>query len=353
MNFLKKIAKLIAITFITVIASVFIFTIIIKRIPAEKYNQLDQTDKEMFDELTVQYKIFNQSPDHLWTSAYHYDKEPLILIRSDKNKSIWNYIYLINASKLIDTTKYKKIHFPNNPYLTDVYATTSLGLTSLEYWFPSAFTYTTLDNKQVLAFKYYPELFKKEFTFPDFKYFSMHEAFHLYAQKNWLYDHNSKDYIANYPYTKEHFNLLDKEYALLDKGLKTTDPEQLDIVMKQWVEIRNIRYKKWPQLLGETYSEAIEGTARYLEYKYSDMINEPRYFITNNNGDIISFTQGLQLIQKNPESYSFLERNASYDKGAALGYILDRLDPLWKNKIEDSTNHKGLTQYQILKSRYF
>lgn len=82
----------------------------------------------------------------------------------------------------------------------------------------------------------------------------MHEDFHIYVQKNWSYDQNGKDYIDIYPVCKEHFDLLKKEYILLDRGIKTNDLEQLDLIMRKWVEIRNKRYKKWPQLIGETNS---------------------------------------------------------------------------------------------------
>ncbi|MCS3529578.1 hypothetical protein [Chryseobacterium sp. JUb7] len=352
MKFIKKLLKAIAISLVLLIGSVLLFIILIKKMPEGEYSKLDPTDKKMFDELTLQYKTFHEKPDQIWTSSYHYDQEPLIVIRSQKNKFIWRYIYLINASKYINTKKFKKINFPGNPYLKDVYAATSLGNLSGEYWFPGAFTYSFLKDKNVLAFKYYPELFEKEGSFPDFKYFSMHEAFHIYAQKDWTYDKEGKDHITNYPFNKEHFDLLRKEYSLLDKGLKTSDTTELNMIMKEWVKIRKKRYKKWPQLINETNSEAIEGTARYIEYKYSDLIGKTRPFITDNSGKVISFSQGLEMILKDKANYSFLTRTASYDKGAALGYILDKLDPLWKNKIEDSPSHKGLTPYEILKIRY-
>jgi hypothetical protein len=271
MGFIKKTFKYIFFTLLTGVFLLLVFTFAVKRTPENNHADLNQTDKQLFDELTLQYKTFAEKPDQIWTAAYRYDKKPLILIRSVKNKAIWNYIYLVNASKLIDTSKYTKINFPGNPYLKDVYATTSLGTASLQYWFPAAFLYSTLGDQEVLAFKYYPELFKKGVTFPDFPFFSMHEAFHLYAQKEWTYDKDGKESTYPYPQTQEHFRLLRKEYKLLDSALHTTDTAVLNTIMKSWVQIRDTRYKKWPQLIGETNSEAIEGTARYIELKYSGL----------------------------------------------------------------------------------
>lgn len=351
MKFLKKLLKIAAIILIALLVLLLLFILLIKKTPNSEYSQLDVTDKKMFDELTQQYQTFQKSPEQIWASSYHYDKEPLILVRSQKNKSIWRYIYLINASKYIDTKKFKKINFPGNPYLDDVYVTKSLGNLSLEYWLPSTFTYTSLKNREILAFKYYPELFDHEKSFPNFIYFSMHEAFHLNVQQNWTYDKYG-DRIDNYPYNQENFNLLRKEYELLDRGLQTKDTAQLNAVMKEWIDIRNQRYKKWPQLLKETNSEAIEGTAKYIEYRYSALIGEPKQLITDNTGKTISFSQALEGVLKSEKHHYLLERWVSYDKGAALCYILDKLDPLWKNKIEDSPNHKGKTQYEIIKAYY-
>ncbi|UZT97550.1 hypothetical protein ODZ84_20610 [Chryseobacterium fluminis] len=352
MKFLKKLVKGIAFTLLFLLALLLLFIVLIKKMPEKEYSQLDATDRKMFDELTLQYKNFREKPDAIWTSSYRYDQKPLILIRSQKNKSIWRYVYLINAGRYIDPKKFKKIDFPGNPYLTDVYAATTLGSLSAEYWIPGAFTFSLLKGKKVLAFKYYPELFQKEGSFPDFKYFSMHEAFHGYAQKTWMYDKDANDHIIDYPFNKEHFDLLKKEYVLLDQGLRTDDTIELNDIMRAWVQIRKERYKRWPQLINEANSEAIEGTARYIEYKYAALIGKPKQFITDHSGKVFSFSQGLEMILHDEANYYLLTRSTSYDKGAALGYILDKLDPSWKYKIEDSPSHKGMTLYEILKSRY-
>ncbi len=350
--FKKNVKRRHFVIFFLTIAVLILAYFLLKPSP-DSYSELNPTDQKMFDELTLQYKTFDQSADKLWTSAYQYNKEPLILIRSNKSKYISYYIYLINTSKWVDTKKYKKINFPGNPYLKDVYLAKSLGIESVKYLLPAAFRYTTLQNKEMLAFKFYPELFDKKIIFPDFNYFSLHEAFHLYVQKNWIYDKDGGDYIENYPYNKENFDLLRKEYKLLDEGLEATDTKKLDSIMKQWVEIRDIRFKKWPQLIAEKNSEAIEGTAEYLEHRFSDLTAKDKHFNTNEQGKSFTFSQILELIIQNKAYHQNLTKRTSYDKGAALGYILDKLDSSWKQKIEDSPKHRGLTQYDILRSRYF
>ncbi|MDC8107136.1 hypothetical protein MTQ00_21860 [Chryseobacterium sp. B21-037] len=74
--------------------------------------------------------------------------------------------------------------------------------------------------------------------------------------------------------------------------------------------------------------------------------------ITNAHGKAVDFEQTIEYITKNSLLYPFLSRTASYAKGAALGCILDKLDPELKHKIEDSKNNNGSTQFEILKTQY-
>ena len=323
-----------------------VFTWLIKRNPGCTYAELDQTDQALFDALTRQYAAFATKPAQLWTENYRYDKAPLILVRTNRDKGcLWYYIYLINASPYIDTARYQKVAFPGNPYLQDVYTAKSLGSRSLAYWLPSNFTYTSLSNQEILAFKYFPEMFRMPASYFSFPYFSMHEAFHLYAQKGWTYD--QEEYINDYPYTPEHFNILKTEYYLYDIALRTTDTAALSAIMKDWLMIRNYRYLRWPQLIHETNSEAMEGTARYLEYRYSDLTDKNLPFLSNKNGQPSTFRIVIDYVTADPSRYHLLCRTLSYDKGAALGFILDRLDSQWKEKI-----NRGQTQYEIIRNHF-
>lgn len=328
-----------------------------KKRPPFEQTVLSQTDSLMFSELTTQFRYFEQQPEKIWTKEYAYNKMPLILMQSDssKKKISKNHIYLVNASQWIDKHKFKKVHFQDNHYLDDVYTPledvyvdTQLGIYSLGFDpFSSAFYYATLGGKEMLAFMYSPSILGRKYKFPDFTFFSMHEAFHLYWQKTWTHDADGKTVIDDYPYKKEHFDLLRKEYSLLDEALDTNQQDKLDELMKKWVHIRNTRYRKWPQLTGETYSEAIEGSAQFVEQKYAILAGIERPLITNQHDSPLSFSQALTGILKNKSSHQLLERYMSYAKGAALGLILDRLDPLWKEKVAE-----GKTQYEVLKERY-
>ncbi|WP_162958752.1 hypothetical protein [Nocardia yunnanensis] len=138
------------------------------RTPGATYAELDETDKTMFDQLTTQYKAFATEPDKLWDSDYRYDKMPLVLIRVGKDRGmIWQYMYLVNVSGLTDTSGYRKIDFPGNPYLGDVRATKTLGLASFELLFPANFTSVQLGGREVLAFKYPPSMFDTDPTGAD------------------------------------------------------------------------------------------------------------------------------------------------------------------------------------------
>lgn len=104
-----------------------------------------------------------------------------------------------------------------------------------------------------------------------FSSFLLHEAFHVYKPKDWIYDSNGGESIHEYPINKENYALMGLEFKLLDKAMIDKNTENVNQALYDWTIVRNYRYKKWPQLIGETKAEAIEGSARYLEYRYSNL----------------------------------------------------------------------------------
>lgn len=188
----------------------------------------------------------------------------------------------------------------------------------------------------------------------DFSSFLLHESFHTYKQKDWIYDKNSGESINNYPVNKENYALIGLGFKLLDKCMESNDKNKVGNYLKQWTIVQTYRYKKWPQLQNETNTEAIEGTARYLEYKYSKLTGKHLMVLAKKEEPYhVTFMQAFQFIANNQaESRDFLNRSMKYETGSALALTMDKLSINWKPEIEDSKNHRGKTQYEILK-KYF
>lgn len=144
------------------------------------------------------------------------------------------------------------------------------------------------------------------------------------------------------------------EFKLLDNCMEEKNTEEIKKYLKEWTIVRTYRYEKWPELIKETNTEAIEGTARYMEYKYSKLTGGKLTVLANKEKPYhVTFTHAFNCISNGiGETPVYLERPIKYETGAALGLIMDKLNINWKGDIEDSPNKNGETQYEILK-KYF
>jgi hypothetical protein len=323
----------------------------IKSLPPTTAAALDATDRELFTELTTQYRAFADNPADLWTADYRYDTEPLILIRADSTtSSIWHYVYVINASTITDVSGMQKIDFPGNPLLDDVYATKTLGVASLEYWQPFTFTTTTLGDTPVLAMKYAPDELDggddKTLALPTF---ALHEAFHINVQQDWTYDRGPDgDRIFDYPSDPAQMDLLRTEFRILDALTGKTDRAAVEPIARDLLAIRAARYERWPAVRVQDDTEAIEGTARYLERRVSDVTGGPIGILTNKAGASSTFTDVMAWIDDDSSRRALLERTIYYETGAQLGYALDVVAPGWKTDIEPAPTGERRTPHAAL-----
>lgn len=323
----------------------------LKRLPPASAAELDPTDRALFEQLTEQYRAFAERPADLWTADYRYDKKPLILIRADGATSpLWHYIYVINASGLTDLSGAQKIDFPGNPHLTDVYAVKSLGAASLEYWQPLTFTTTSLGDTPVLAMKYSPESLDggadKTQAVPTY---ALHEAFHIYKQRDWTYDRGpGGDRVFDVPTDPAHTDLMRTEFHILDAFTGKTDPAEVSAIGRDLLAVRAVRYERWPAVRVQDNTEAIEGTALYLQRRMSDITGGPNKILTNKAGEPSTFSAVFAWIEEDASRRGLLERSMYYETGAQLGYALDVIAPEWKTQIEPPPLGERLTPHAAL-----
>jgi len=322
---------------------------IYRALPADDYAGLDDVDRTMFDQLAAQYEAFSTEPQKIWTETYRYDQEPLVLVRTDTDRSVVSrYTYLINMSELVDTSQMRQVSFDQYPTLTDVRVSNTFELTNFDLLLPANFTVDTIGDREVLLFKYNPAMFSD--APPDglpFDLFSMHEAFHVNKQADWTYDKDAGDRIFDYPYTDEHFRLLQAEYAILgqvETALDDAEPDraQLNALATDLAQIREARYARWPQLSAQDNAEAIEGTAKYVERAYQ---------ITQGvRPQPLNFASALDILWSDPDQRTTLERTAGYYTGAQLGFLLDQIRPEWKLDIEPAPQGAGMTPFASLRA---
>ncbi|WP_203226304.1 hypothetical protein [Clostridium ihumii] len=316
---------------------------------------MDTIDKKMFEELSKIYEKFNESSSNLWNNNYKFNEKPLILIRTNREKGIVRkYSYVINVEEFKNSIFSKKVNIPDYLKLPTVYRVNNLNLNMISTWIPSNFGTVNINTNKVFYFKYNPQMMENPELYFDFSSFLLHESFHTYNQKNWIYDENDGEYVENYPVNIENYALMGVEFKLLDKCMESNNKSEISKYLRQWTLIRNYRYKKWPQLLAETNTEAIEGTARYIEYKYSKLSGGKLTVLANKEAPYhVTFIHAYNCIADNiAESPAYLERPIKYETGAAVCLIMDKLNIEWKKYIEDSREKRGKTQYEILKYYY-
>ncbi|WP_204107745.1 hypothetical protein [Clostridium baratii] len=340
---------------IVLLVGTVVIDIILNKTYKTSYESFDSVDKEMFQELSQIYKQFDKNSDQLWGNKDKLNKMPLILIRTNNDKGIIRkYAYAINLKGIKNSIFAEKMDIPSSLNLPTVYRLSKFDINMISTWFPSNFGTIDINNQDIFYFKYHPKMIENPDFYFDFSSFLIHESFHTYNQKDWTYDKNDGEYIENYPVNKENYALMGLEFKLLDNCMEEKNTEEIKKYLKEWTIVRTYRYEKWPELIKETNTEAIEGTARYMEYKYSKLTGGKLTVLANKEKPYhVTFTHAFNCISNGiGETSVYLERPIKYETGAALGLIMDKLNIDWKDDIEDSPNKNGETQYEILK-KYF
>lgn len=293
------------------------------------YAGLDATDKQMLTQLSEQYDVTAAHAAEIWTDAYRYEEQPLLLLRTDGEKSsLWSHAILVNMSGVTDTSGMTKIDVPGATHLDDVRIVIEV------------------DGDDVLAFKYNQAMLDTETTTSQgFQRFSLHENFHVTKQGidpeapgAWPWEAGGT--IPDYPHTAAQYELLRVEARIFDRVETETDRQTLATLASDLATVRMARYTTWPTLTLEIELEAIEGTATYVERAFDRARGLTPVQST--------FTDGLEALIDDPEQQNVLERDYSYFTGAQLGLLLDHITPDWKTQIEPAPTGSASTPFATL-----
>lgn len=320
------------------------------RLPAptpSDYEGLDATDKEMLTQLSEQYDVTAAHAADIWTDAYRYEEQPLVLLRTDGEKSsFWSHAILVNMSGVTDTSGMTKIDVPGATHLDDVRISRTFGVGEWLLYAPSNFGVIQVSGDDVIAFKYNQAILDTETTTSQgFQRFSLHENFHVTKQGldpdapgAWPWEAGGP--IPDYPHTAAQYELLRVEARIFDKVETETDSQALATLASDLATVRMARYTTWPTLELEIELEAIEGTATYVERAFDKARGLTPLKTT--------FTDGLEALIDDPEQQIVLERDYSYFTGAQLGLLLDRIAPDWKTQIEPAPTGTASTPFATL-----
>ncbi len=344
-----------------VVYSIYSYTLFFTA--GDQYASFPEIDKKVFHELDALHDAFAEQEATLW-DGYAFHEVPLVLVRTNRETSpFWQYAYLIrypDAEKIVFA---KKVSFDDAFNFGPVYRVPLFFSGSAPLWFPSSFGFLFKKNSaysfrdgtgDYFYFKYNNDRFTDDSDKLDFSNFLLHESFHTYVQRGWVYDDPTVQdwFIAQYPTGEEYIAELREEYALLD-ALVLASKEDVPALARQYIQKREARMSAYPELKKEELIEAIEGTARYVELKFTNLQTGTQSFDLYGIQSF-SFVVTLDdIISKGSDARAnSLSFRILYATGAALGYILDKVDVNWKEQIVDSKEKRGKTQYQILKELY-
>lgn len=315
------------------------------------FESLSDVNKKMLTELSNIYRQFEQSDNTLWSKDFAFQSKPLLLVRTNKDHGIFRKeAFAINVP-MENSFFAKEIKIPKSMGLPRIYRVSRFAPSTFEAWNPLA-NFGTFNTRgtEVMFFKYYPKMFSDPKLRYRFATFLLHEAFHIFHQKLWKYDAHGAEWIKNYPEEQEQYAVLGLEFNLLDKARAAKDIQQTKQYLWDWAVVRNYRYQKWPQLIAETKTEAIEGTAQYVQYQYIALIMGRKFTVlpTGLEPYHLTFMKVFDSISNNQTKRQQLYRDIRYETGSALGFLMDKADISWKQEIEDKPGKPGKTQYEIL-----
>lgn len=347
---MSKRKKWILISIPAAIVIILSISIIFNKTYRTTFESLPDLDQQMLTELSNIYKQFEQSPDILWNEDYAFDTKPLLLVRTNKDRGIFRKEAFAVNVPLQNSLFAQEIKMPESMGLPKVYRVSRFAPSTLYTWMPINFGTVQIQDTETMFYRYYPRMFSDPELYFDFSSFLLHEGFHIFKQKEWTYDADETWWIdEDYPVNEEQYALMGMEYKLLDLAMAESRPEKVKPYLHDWTVVRNYRYAKWPLLQGETGTEAIEGTARYVEYRYNELMGrkltvlaaeQPPYHAT--------FMQVFDFVADGQMQQEFLKRSMRYETGAVLGMLMDKANIPWKNEMEDTPDQPGRTQYEIL-----
>lgn len=173
-----------------------------------------------------------------------------------------------------------------------------------------------------------------------------HELFHGFQRREMQFLPPEGEYPpmgkADYPYTDAGLNtLLGLEGRILADALSAGDEAGLREFMRDFMAVRAARHALLPEgipVLGR-YMELVEGTAEYITFSFEfgahpgltplpETLLDPRfpgYGAPDKVTEVLKARLStLHLVYASEKTYY------SYPVGAALGRVLDRLNPSWK-----------------------
>lgn len=188
--------------------------------------------------------------------------------------------------------------------------------------------------------------------------FVVHEAFHQY--QNEIFREADSLSEERYPIQdRDNTGLAFFEMQLLKEALEAREAGrrgETESCLRNFVAVRDARWRRNEFVRSfEQHEELYEGTAKYVEVKSLSLMKDLEYdsALKSNSGSLAKDFRAAAFpgyllsdfsgrITNGSVSPSDMPRNRIYPVGAALGFLLDDIDPDWKKTVQARANEVSL-----------
>ncbi|MGY3765566.1 hypothetical protein ACWOAH_03310 [Vagococcus vulneris] len=333
---------------LSLIFIIFIGPIVGNKFIKTSVSSLNKTDRQMITDMTT----FNQSlidKGEIWPN-FNVTDYPIITI----NQSKWlNRFYAFNFKKTSSigskelTQSNQNIAVPVSRYASTYPQVIPLNLAIGN--FSTTGSRKNIDqNKPVFFIKYTQDNFTAMPPGNQFIIFTMHEAFHFYAQNCWQDGQPNQIDL-----TVDDLSLLGLSYKLLDKlNQSNLKNEEVLSLLQEYITVYEERQKTNPDyLIEEAKKETIESTASYVGRESGKRINKKYDILEFENGGKPTFYEVFQAMGNGDFGTEFLVDFSLYNTGNVLANSLDKLNKQqWKEHLNQNTKEKSISFYDLIKN---
>ncbi len=173
----------------------------------------------------------------------------------------------------------------------------------------------------------------------------IHETFHFYQNSKAFFSENTNH---NTYYEAEDVVLAELEQQALANALQAREPEERKQNIHRFLSLRHMRNALHPEevTLNENSLEAVEGTAAYVEHRFSQLAFEAKVPPTTReiyqSGAVIK-KQTLEAL-KSPLDKEAMERGRYYFTGFAMAQLLADTEDDWQKHAESGQSLVDLLQ---------
>lgn len=318
-----------------------------------EWGDLDVREQRLFTQMSTMFRVFREQGDEMWNNGrFRFDEMPMMFVYRDAENN-HPYAYLINHPnpEALDATPVTLDAGLELPTVYRVENHDVLNKIDSQMYFDFARDVAGTATFVMIYRDGDIDAFQSA-DYWDYSLFTVHEAFHQYQlfDARWQESSDATQDISQYPLTQENVSLVLLEDRILATALASDDVDFQREALQQFLAVRLMRIEQNDLIRRlENNQEAIEGTARYIEYRFQELTG----IQSELSPDAITYVTTLEQsmvagdLSNEADLRDELGFGRAYSSGGALGLLLDDVGIDWHSRVE-----AGETLVDILENTF-